>query len=103
MHTFGKAFSKTGHIMLLLSIVLLAASCVDKVDVSACVTAEPYGFWYGLLHGIVAPIDLIVMLFRDDVEVYAQNNNGAWYAFGFILGSGGWGILGGRGSRGRKG
>ena len=36
------------------------------------------------------------MLFRDDITVYAQNNNGAWYAFGFLIGSGGWGILGGK-------
>jgi hypothetical protein len=51
-----------------------------------------------LWHGIIAPVDLIVMLFRDDVTFFAQNNNGAWYAFGFLLGSGGWGFLGGHGS-----
>ncbi|MEZ4686465.1 MAG: hypothetical protein R3B47_10485 [Bacteroidia bacterium] len=42
------------------------------------------------------PIDLILMLFRDDITVFAPNNNGAWYAFGFLLGSGGWGLLGGK-------
>jgi hypothetical protein len=30
--------------------------------------------------------------------VFAQNNNGIWYAFGFMIGSGGWGVLGGHGA-----
>ena len=48
-------------------------------------------------HGIIAPIDFIGMLFQDNVTLFAQNNNGAWYAFGFLIGSGGWGFLGGKG------
>jgi hypothetical protein len=42
------------------------------------------------------------MLFRDDVTMFAQNNNGAWYALGFLIGSGGWGFLGGKGARRRR-
>jgi hypothetical protein len=38
------------------------------------------------------------MLWRDDVSVFAPNNNGIWYAFGFVIGSGGWGFLGGHGA-----
>ena len=41
------------------------------------------------------------MLLKDNVSVYATNNNGAWYAFGFLIGSGGWGFRGGKGL-GRK-
>ena len=64
---------------------------------------DPFGFWGGLWHGIIAPVDLILMLFRNDITVYATNTNGAFYAFGFILGSGGWGLLGGhRMSRSRR-
>lgn len=69
---------------------------------SACLNGHTYGFWGGLLHGIIAPVDLIMMLFRDDISVYAPNNNGAWYAFGFVLGSGGWGFLGGKGASKKK-
>jgi hypothetical protein len=42
------------------------------------------------------------MLFRNDFTVYAQNNNGAWYAFGFVIGSGGWGFLGNRAASKKK-
>ena len=76
-------------------IVFLFAGCSNAQPVAECLKGEPYGFWAGLWHGIIAPIDLIAMIWRDDVTVFAQNNNGIWYAFGFILGSGGWGFLGG--------
>jgi len=82
--------------------LLILTSCANKEAVDACLEGQTYGFLGGLIHGIIAPFDLIAMLFRDDVTVYAQNNNGAWYAFGFLLGSGGWGILGGKSSGCRK-
>ena len=77
-------------------LLVVLASCSNNESVDACVEGHTYGFLYGLWHGIIAPIDFIFMLFRDDVTVYAPNNNGAWYAFGFLIGSGGWGILGGK-------
>ncbi len=80
-------------------VLLIMSGCSNYEDVSGCVTGKTYGFWNGLWHGIIAPIDLIGMLFKDSTIVYAPNNNGAWYAFGFVIGSGGWGFLGGRGSR----
>jgi hypothetical protein len=76
-------------------IILLLSGCANKEIVTECLKGHTYGFWGGLLHGIIAPIDLIAMLWRNDVSVFAQNNNGVGYAFGFILGSGGWGFLGG--------
>ncbi len=80
-------------------LLLLLASCSNSENVSACLDGYSYRFWGGLWHGIIAPVDLVISLFRDDVTVYAQNNNGAWYAFGFILGSGGWGFLGSKSGR----
>lgn len=82
--------------------LIVLSSCANKEVVDACLEGQTYGFWGGLLHGIIAPFDLIAMLFRDDVTVYAQNNNGAWYAFGFIIGSGGWGILGSKSAKSKK-
>jgi hypothetical protein len=92
-----------GILIPLFILTLLLAGCANNEVVTACLKGHTYGFWGGLLHGIIAPIDLIAMLWRDDVSVFAQNNNGAWYAFGFIIGSGGWGFLGGHGaSRSRR-
>lgn len=87
------------YVFIALSFLFVLSSCSNKTVVDDCLPGDPYGFWNGLWHGIIAPVDLIGMLFRDDVSVFAENNNGAWYAFGFILGSGGWGFLGGKGAK----
>jgi len=89
-------------ILVMLLLVLILAGCANNEVVDACLTGHKYGFWGGLLHGIIAPIDFVVMLFKDNITLYAQNNNGAWYAFGFLIGSGGWGFLGGKGITRKK-
>lgn len=76
--------------------VILLSSCADSEVVKECLEGHTYGFWGGLWHGIIAPFDFIGMLISDNISVYAQNNNGCWYAFGFLLGSGGWGVLASR-------
>ena len=80
--------------MLIAFLLLMLSGCVLNQDVANCVDGKTYGFWHGLWHGIIAPIDLVVMIFNNKYAVYAANNTGAWYAFGFIIGSGGWGFLG---------
>jgi hypothetical protein len=94
------SFSRSLMILAIPTFILLLAGCANKEVVTACLTGHTYGFWGGLWHGIIAPIDMILMLFRSDITLYAPNNNGAWYAFGFLLGSGGWGFLGGKGVAG---
>jgi hypothetical protein len=89
--------------VLVLTGIVLLTGCANQEIVAPCLTGHTYGFLGGLLHGFIAPFDLIAMLFRDDITVYAPNNNGAWYAFGFLLGSGGWGFLGGKGSSRKRG
>jgi hypothetical protein len=85
--------------ILLISLILLSTACSNKEPVEACLHGHTYGFFGGLWHGIIAPIDLILMIFRSDIVVFASNNNGIGYALGFLLGSGGWGFLGGHGAR----
>lgn len=81
------------------ALLFLFSACADKADVQACVTAAPYGFLGGLWHGIIAPLSFFGSLFIDNVAMYAVNNNGGWYDFGFVLGAG---ILFGGGSRASK-
>jgi hypothetical protein len=84
---------------ILFAFIILAvfSGCAKREVVDACLQGHKYGFWGGLWHGIIAPIDFVAMLIDNKYTMYAQNNNGAWYAFGFLLGSGGWGFLGGKG------
>jgi len=83
-------------------LIVLMASCANKEVVTGCLQGHTYGFWGGLWHGIIAPVDLVISLFRDDFTVYAQNNNGAWYAFGFLIGSGGWGFWDRKAHQGKR-
>jgi hypothetical protein len=52
-----------------------------------------------LWHGIIAPASFVVSLFSDNVAVWAVNNNGGWYTFGFLIGVGGLGFGGSKASR----
>ena len=47
--------------------------------------AEPAGFFTGIWHGWIAPLSLIVGLFKDGVRVYEINNTGWWYDLGFYM------------------
>ena len=80
------------------SAIILFTGCANNEVVAGCLSGPTFGFWSGLWHGIIAPVDLVLMLWRDDITVFAPNNNGAWYAFGFVIGSGGWGFFGGHGA-----
>lgn len=80
-------------------IVLALTGCAKSENVEECLTGHTYGFFGGLWHGFIAPFDFIAMLFNDKITMYAQNNNGALYALGFLIGSGGWGFFGGRRAR----
>ncbi len=89
--------------ILFFAVIALFAACTNQEIVTPCLKGHTFGFLGGLFHGFIAPFDLIAMLFRNDVTVYAPNNNGAWYAFGFLIGSGGWGFFGGNRSSRKKG
>jgi hypothetical protein len=69
-------------------ILILFIGCADVTPIEECIINTPYGFWGGLWHGIIAPFAWIGSLFSDDIAIYAVNNNGGWYDFGFILGIG---------------
>lgn len=81
------------NLFLAMILLLLISSCAENVSVEECIEGTPYGFLGGLWHGLIAPIGLVVGFFDDEVTMFAANNNGNWYALGFLLGSGGWGLL----------
>jgi hypothetical protein len=75
-------FFKVGLVILTTTVVLAACATQPVPD-----TFNPPGFWFGLLHGAIAPFALIAAFFTD-VRVYAFPNSGWWYDFGFIIGIG---------------
>lgn len=48
---------------------------------------EPAGFFYGLWHGVISFVTLIIHIFNDGVMVYETTNTGGWYDFGFLIGA----------------
>ena len=80
--------------------IMALTSCADvSPHVAECVTSDPYGFWGGLWHGMIAPFSWIGSLFSDEIAIYAYDNNGGWYDFGFVLGIGALGFGGGKSSK----
>lgn len=46
---------------------------------------KPAGFFWGVWHGWMAPISLIIALFDKKIRVYEVMNTGWWYDFGFYM------------------
>ena len=71
-------------------IAIVFTGCADVSNVQECLPYEEhtYGFWGGLWHGMIFFFSLIGSAFSDNIAVYAVNNNGGWYDFGFWLGVG---------------
>lgn len=95
-----KKFVLQNQIWLILIIaILVMTGCSNNEPVEECLTGQTFRFWGGLWHGFISPFHLIAMLIRDDITIYAPNNSGVGYAIGFLIGSGGWGFLGGKGAK----
>lgn len=86
-------------ILLMLFVLLVFSSCAEVQQVEACKTGHTYGFFGGLWHGIIAPVSFVCSLFSDHIAVWAVNNNGGWYSFGFLIGVGSLGFGGSKASR----
>ena len=68
--------------------VVLFSGCADVSTVCPADGDHLYGFWGGLWHGMVLPLSWIGSLISDNIAIYALNNSGGWYDFGFALGAG---------------
>lgn len=75
-------------IFILACLPLMLGCLAHSQSVVQCVSGETFGFWGGLWHGLISPISWLCSLFSN-VEIWAVNNNGGWYSFGFICGVGG--------------
>ena len=82
---------------LILSLLLVvvpqpvSAFSFKYVDQSNYSTYEPAGFFSGAWHGLIAPYSLVVRWFSPlnpvlGVGMYADDNTGWFYDFGFLLG-----------------
>ena len=64
-------------------LLILLTSCLPG-DMTQS-RGRPAGLLLGIWHGWLAPVSLIVSLFRDGVRIYEPMNTGWWYDFGFYI------------------
>lgn len=65
------------------AVMLLLSGCVPGDGRNT--TEDPAGFFWGIWHGWVAPISLIIGFFKENIHVYEVNNTGWWYDLGFYI------------------
>ncbi|NTV90791.1 MAG: hypothetical protein HGA22_10615 [Clostridiales bacterium] len=84
-----KKFSRINRKALLLLgiitviMVVLLTGCVPGDGTYT--TEKPAGFLWGIWHGWIAPVSLVIGLFDHGIRVYEPLNKGWWYDFGFYI------------------
>lgn len=69
-------------LMMVAAVVMLSGCVPGDGSYSA---QDPAGFFWGIWHGWVAPISLIIGLFNDSIRIYEVYNTGWWYDLGFYI------------------
>lgn len=76
---FMKLYGKTS--LLLLFLVLTLTACVPGNGSND--SSNLAGFFSGVWHGWIAPVSLIISIFKKNVGIYEIYNNGFFYDLGF--------------------
>lgn len=74
------------------SLLTVAAVLLTASFLAGCFPGSPSapsddaaGFFTGVWHGWIAPLSLLLSIFRDDIRIYEMHNTGWWYDFGFYI------------------
>jgi hypothetical protein len=74
---------KTLLVVSLAVMVLMLSACVPGDGTSN--SDDRAGFFWGVWHGLIAPITLIWGIFDSSVHIYEKFNVGWWYDLGFFI------------------
>ncbi len=71
---------------------LLLLALLATVLLTACAPGDghatpdnPAGFLWGVWHGWIAPVSVIIGFFNPNIRVYEVYNTGHWYDVGFYI------------------
>ena len=86
------AMFKDGGSMKISTFVLIVLIGMVAVTMVACMPGggefqkeNPAGLFFGIWHGWIAPVSLVISFFSTSVRIYEINNTGFWYDFGFYI------------------
>lgn len=78
---------KLANVIIVIVLAVLLMSCAQSTHSPNYEQTYLYGFFGGLWHGICVPMSFIGRMLPDsNVAIYAVNNVGRLYDFGFCLG-----------------
>lgn len=69
--------------LMLIALMVLLTGCAPGDGTST--NAHPAGFFWGVWHGWIAPISLVISLFNPNIGIYEIHNSGFWYDLGFYM------------------
>lgn len=69
--------------IVLIFCVVLLTGCIPGDG--SYTTQKPAGLLWGIWHGWLAPLSLVVSLFKENIQIYEPINSGWWYDFGFYM------------------
>lgn len=72
-----------GLVLLMIFVLFLLTACVPGDGKNT--SDDPAGFFWGIWHGWLAPISLIVGIFNKSIRVYEIHNTGWAYDLGFYM------------------
>jgi hypothetical protein len=82
----GGLYMKRKLLLLVAMTIFLIFALSGCIPGDGTYTADkPAGFFWGIWHGWVAPISLIISIFAKNISIYEPNNTGWWYDFGFYM------------------
>jgi hypothetical protein len=70
-------------IVLAVLLVLILTACAPG-DGKATIE-KPANFLWGIWHGWIAPVSLIIGIFNKSIRIYESINTGWWYDFGYYI------------------
>jgi hypothetical protein len=70
-------------LLLLVAILILMTGCIPGDG--SYTSGRPAGFLWGIWHGWIAPISLIIGIFDQNIRIYESVNTGWWYDLGFYI------------------
>jgi hypothetical protein len=76
---------KSGIIFILLISIIVVTMAACMPSAKNFNSEHPAGLFFGIWHGWIAPISLIISFFDPSVRIYEVSNTGFWYDFGFYI------------------